>query len=97
MIVDCDGSCNDGNPGDITDIINQNAGKNTIQVNLEFEIEEWICISEGISYKPNKPSMILKTQRNYEKFQLPKYANKLQIQVLKGKSSSFALFLESLR
>ncbi len=96
VIVDCDGSCNNGNSKEINDLINKEGTKNTIGINLEFEIEEWICISEGMNYGPEKPSDVLKSQRKYEKFQLPIYVDKLKIEELLDKSESFFIFIRAL-
>ena len=96
VIVDCDGSCNNGNSKEINDLINKEGTKNTIGINLEFEIEEWICISEGVNYGPEKPSDVLKSQRKYEKFRLPIYADKLKIEELLDKSESFSFFIRAL-
>lgn len=96
VIVDCDGSCNNGNSKEINDLINKEGTKNTIGINLEFEIEEWICIFEGVNYGPEKPSDVLKSQRKYEKFRLPIYADKLKIEELLDKSESFFIFIRAL-
>ncbi|MHB1709643.1 MAG: hypothetical protein ACYCT2_09240 [Thermoplasmataceae archaeon] len=96
VIVDCDGSCDTGNSKEISEIIKKESTENVIQVNLDFEIEEWICISEKIDYGKDKPSVVLWAQRKYEKYQLPKYANNLNIGELESKSVSFSTFMRSL-
>ncbi len=96
VTVDCDGSCNNGNSKEINDLINGERRKNTVVINLEFEIEEWICVSDGINYGSEKPSIVLKSQRKYEKFQLPIYADKLKVRELLDKSESFSLYIQAL-
>lgn len=96
VIVDCDGSCSTGNSKEINDLINKEGTTDTVVVNLEFEIEEWICVSEGINYGLEKPSIVLKSQRKYAKFQLPSYADKLKVEELLDKSESFSHFISAL-
>lgn len=51
---------------------------------LDYEIEEWICYSQGIPVKGEKPSKILKHRQKYQKNRLPKFAEKLDCKKLAG-------------
>ena len=58
ILVDCDGDCNAGNSSMIKSLIEGCGNKKLIPVFLQWEIEEWICISEGIQISSWKPSEI---------------------------------------
>ena len=49
---------------------------------LDYEIEEWICYSQGIPIKNEKPSKILKIRQNYQKNHLPKFAERIDCKKL---------------
>ena len=49
---------------------------------LDYEIEEWICYSQGIPIN-GKPSEILYSRIKYRKERLPSYASKLDCEKLK--------------
>ncbi len=72
-----------------------NVSSNTCVVILDFEIEEWICISEGIDCG-SEPYKTLKSKIGYEKHKLPKYAEKLNFNKLK-ECRSFKEFLDCLK
>lgn len=69
-----------------TEIIKQYLGHKHLDrvriVLLDHEIEEWICYSEGIPIRGEKPSKILKHHQNYQKRHLPGYAEKLDCKKL---------------
>ena len=62
---------------------------------LDYEIEEWICHSEGIKFNDQKPSNVLKHKIGYEKYRLPEYAEKMDCVKLQG-VTSFKRFASSL-
>jgi hypothetical protein len=69
--------------------------KNKIHiVILEYEIEEWVCISLDMKID-NKPSKTLKHKFNYQKYKLKEYVPKLDFKKLK-KCNSFNDFLKGL-
>jgi hypothetical protein len=61
---------------------------------LDYEVEEWICISKGIRFS-DKPSEELRRRENYEKYKLPNYADELDIRKLREGSRSFREFVEA--
>jgi hypothetical protein len=63
---------------------------------VDFEIEEWICISKNIKLKHSKPSDELKNLYGYEKWNLPKYAAELDFDILGKNCKSFKDFLDAL-
>ena len=63
---------------------------------LEYEIEEWICISMELKWH-SKPSEELKRKLGYKKSDLPNYANKLDFKKLINKSKSFIKFVKALK
>jgi hypothetical protein len=67
---------------------------NTRIVVLDYEIEDWICVSLGIRVN-SKPSVLLKQRFGYEKHRLKSYVLKLDIQRLQ-KCGSFCDFVNSL-
>ncbi|NJF24488.1 hypothetical protein [Thermococcus sp. Bubb.Bath] len=62
---------------------------------FEYEIEEWICKSLGITWS-TKPSDELKRKMRYTKSLLPTYADKLNFDKLKHNCKSFREFLRIL-
>ena len=60
---------------------------------FDYEIEDWICVGLGIQIT-GKTYEIMKKEFYYEKFRLPSYATKLDINKLKT-CKSFMDFLES--
>jgi len=67
---------------------------NSCIVILDFEIEEWICVSEGIDCG-NEPYKTLKHKIGYEKYKLPDFAERLNFERLRG-YRSFDEFLDCL-
>ncbi|MFZ3383929.1 MAG: hypothetical protein WA144_08390 [Candidatus Methanoperedens sp.] len=63
---------------------------------VDYEIEEWICISKNLKWKHSKPSEVLKNKDGYVKSRLPKYAAELDFDVLSNKCKSFKAFLAAL-
>ncbi|MHB1471318.1 MAG: hypothetical protein ACYCSA_09395 [Thermoplasmataceae archaeon] len=96
ILVDCDGDCNAGNSSMIKSLIEGYGNKKLIPVFLQWEIEEWICISQGIQISSGKPSEILTSAYNYKKYHLPRYADKLNIDELQRSSKSFGDFVKAL-
>ena len=84
ILVDADGQSLDQK----TKILKQYLGvrhlDRTSIVLLDYEIEEWICYSEGIPIRGGKPSNILKRRQNYRKNRLPRFAEKLDCKRLAG-------------
>jgi hypothetical protein len=62
---------------------------------MDYEIEEWICISKDIKWKHHKPSeeLKLKLKFGYIKSSLPKYAAELDFDKLRKNSKSFKYFI----
>jgi len=96
VLIDCDGNCEEGNSSQIINIIEKSNHKSIIQVHLKWEIEEWICVGEGIILSSEKPSKILAQKLKYEKKDLPRYADNLNIVNLKKSSNSFSDFIGAL-
>lgn len=97
VVIDCDGECGTGNSRLYLDILAQiNSGK-VKGVKIDTEIEEWVCISKGLSFHHEKPSHVLKTQEGYRKRSLPRYGANLNIDVLLSKSVSFSELISLLR
>jgi len=63
---------------------------------MDYEVEEWICISKDIKWKHSKPSDELKLKFRYIKSSLPKYASELDFDKLGKNSKSFKAFFEAL-
>lgn len=66
----------------------------TCIVILRYEIEEWICYNEDI--RTQTPYKTLKQSTGYEKYRLPEWADRLNIDKL-SKCPSFSEFLECIR
>ena len=64
-------------------------------VMLDYEIEEWICYSQGLKFGDQKPSAILKHKEGYQKRQLPTYAERLDCDKLQN-CTSFRRLLSAL-
>jgi len=62
---------------------------------MDYEIEEWICISKNLKWKHSKPSDELKIH-GYEKYKLPNYASELDFDKLRKNCKSFKAFLNAL-
>jgi hypothetical protein len=62
---------------------------------FEYEVEEWICKSLGITWS-TKPSDELKRKIGYKKSLLPAYASKLNFNKLRQSCKSFQEFLKIL-
>ena len=98
VLIDCDGDCQSGNSALAIREIEKFNYNNIIQIRLSWEIEDWLCISEGISINSERSSIALRKKYNgYRKFQLPKYAQKLDVEKLSKESESFSKFLNELR
>jgi len=65
-------------------------------------IEEWICVSLGLSFdktgndKERKPDRVLKREKKYKKEDLPNYALQLNFEKLLKESDSFKKFYNAL-
>lgn len=64
-------------------------------VMLDYEIEEWICYSQGLKFGDQKPSAVLKHKKGYQKRQLPTYAERLDCDKLQD-CGSFRRLLSAL-
>lgn len=62
---------------------------------LPYEVEEWICFSQGLKFGHKKPSEVLKRRLGYEKSQLPEYAGRLDLKKLRY-YPSFKEFVQAL-
>lgn len=62
----------------------------------DYEIEEWICLSQKLTWNQSKPSDELKRTSGYMKSSLPKYANELDFHALRKNCRSFNEFLDAL-
>jgi hypothetical protein len=60
---------------------------------IDYEIEEWICISKKLKWQHSKPSEELKVKFGYIKSSLPKYAAELDFDALGKNCKSFKTFL----
>lgn len=77
ILMDADGQSLDQKTKIIKQYLNVRYLDHISVVLLDYEIEEWICYSKGISIKGEKPSNILKSRQNYRKNHLPRFAEKL--------------------
>ncbi len=65
-------------------------------------IEEWICISLGLSFDKagkdleKKPDRVLKDKMDYKKSNLPKYVSQLDFKKLMNESESFRKLIDGL-
>lgn len=64
---------------------------------LKYEIEDWLCISENIKIRCNKPSKILKETKKYKKCRLKQYVPKLNFKKLCEECETFNDFLSILQ
>lgn len=93
LFVDCDGDCNNNNARSIHEICEkQNNGKIGI-IDLMYEIEDWLCISEGMKLGNQKSSSAIMAKTRYEKFRLPEYSTKLNVELLMKNCKSFKDFI----
>lgn len=94
VLVDADGRDKASVRSRVFQHVPQRLASITRIVVLDYEIEDWICVSLGIRLN-RKPSVLLKQRFGYEKHNLKSYVPKLDIQRLK-KCVSFCDFLASL-
>ncbi|QGA53903.1 hypothetical protein GFS03_04590 [Sulfolobus sp. E5-1-F] len=71
----------------LTKELSEDVKEKICTVIFDHEIEEWILPNS------NEPSEELKRKEDYDKSDLPKYANEIDIELLKQKSRSFNDFL----
>jgi len=95
IVADADGNPTEAVKKKIEYHVPNNFKDITRFVILNYEIEEWICISLNIEIN-DKPSNILKRKFNYEKYKLKGYVPKLDFKKLK-KCRSFCDFVKELR
>ena len=95
IIADADGQDLATKNQDITRFVDSVYAEYVKIVLLDYEIEEWICHSEGINLDGQKPSSVLKYKRRYKKSKLPTYAEKIDCKKLQD-SNSFKRFASSL-
>ena len=96
IVADADGKAQKKLQNAIESHISSKLKASTRTVILEYEIEDWLCVSEGICVKDNKPSIFLKQREGYEKYRLCDYVPKLNIERLTKECRSFCKFLECL-
>ena len=77
ILMDADGQSLDQKTKTIKQYLDDRCLDRISIVLLDYEIEEWICYSEGIPIRGGKPSNILKRRQNYQKNRLPRFAEKL--------------------
>lgn len=94
ILVDADGRSKAILRSRVLQHVPSNLASNTHIVVLDYEIEDWICISLGIRLN-SKPSVLLKRRFAYEKHMLKSYVPKLDFQRLR-KCGSFCDFVNSL-
>lgn len=97
IVVDADGRAQNKIRETIESHIGSELKASTITIVLDYEIEDWLCASGSICVKDNKPSIILKQIEGYEKFRLPDYVPKLDIEKLTKQCKSFCNFLKFLQ
>lgn len=95
IIADADGGDLAAKKQDIAKFVDDVDVESVRIVLLDYEIEEWICQSEGIKFDGQKPSNVLKYKTGYQKFRLPTYAEKIDCNRLQH-SNSFKRFASSL-
>ena len=96
IIADADGRNAEKKKRDILRFVKNEDLVHVQVVLLNYEIEEWICYSESISFGNQKPSDVLKHRKNYTKNQLPKYAERLDCKKLQS-CNSFKRLAASLK
>lgn len=97
VLVDCDGDCNKNNAPIIHDICEKQSNERIGMVYLRYEIEDWICVSEGMKLDKQKSSTVMMAKRGYKKFRLPEYADKLNVELLMNNCKSFKDFMTLLK
>jgi hypothetical protein len=88
ILVDCDYKPSRNIKNRILQHIPSYLKKIVTIIMIRSEIEEWICISLGLRFQ-GKPSDRLKESRNYHKYDLPKYANEVDVEKLLSNCASF--------
>lgn len=92
----------DGNPqmevrNKVTQHIPTELQHSTDVVLLDYEIEDWLLVNEGIPWtlvsRISKPSTILRERIGYEKHRLRQYAQRLDIPKLRRQCRSFNEFV----
>ncbi len=97
VFIDCDGECLEGSAELISREIDKQKSNNVTQIKFRWEIEDWLCVSYGFPIEREKSSIVMKKKKDYKKFQLPKYVDKLDIKKLKSLSDTFSAFLKALK
>ena len=82
VLMDADGQSHDKKTEKIKQYLDHKYLDCVRIVLLDHEIEEWICYSQGIPIREEKPSKILKHHQNYQKRHLPGFAEKLDCKKL---------------
>ena len=91
IIADADGGNLEEKKQNVLSFVKYDHVEHVKVVLLDHEIEEWICYSEGIEFGDQKPSKVLKYRKNYQKRQLPRYADKLDCKTLQSHPSFMRL------
>jgi hypothetical protein len=98
FVVDTDGNPQMEVESKVTQHIPRELRDSTDLVLLDYEIEDWLLINEGIPWtlvsKNSKPSAILRERIGYEKHRLRQYAQRLDIPTLRRRCQSFNRFVE---
>ncbi len=96
IVADADGPANRDTVFKRMDVHIHEELKNKVDVIImDYELEEWICYSLGIHFGGDKPSKALNdwckinrgTMSGYKKWQLPKFVEDLDFNVLRNCSS----------
>lgn len=58
-----------------------------------YEIEDWLCISDGMKLGNQKSSSAIMAKMRYKKFSLPEYSTKLNVELLMKNCKSFKDFI----
>jgi hypothetical protein len=94
ILVDADGKNKTTIRSRVRQHVPSNLASITRIVVLDYEIEDWICVSLGINLN-SKPSILLEQRYGYKKHNLKSYVLKLDFQELQ-KCGSFCDFVGSL-
>lgn len=97
IIADADGKPQKEVQRTIESHVSKKLKASTRTVVLEYEIEDWLCISKGLCFKNNKPSVVLNQREGYEKYRLCDYVNQLDFRRLSQECGSFCEFIKCLK
>jgi hypothetical protein len=96
VLVDADGKPIEPIRARILNHVRRDARQKVAVVVFDDEIEEWICLSKSYNLTA-KASKVLEIRESYGKFQLPTYAEQLDLDKLKRESGSFKRFVDAMK